>query len=107
MVEEEGEKIPAEILAQLDNVAFVAEPGDEDSPLGEYVGVPRVDRSDLDIAPLPDRIVLYHAAFEDECDGDAEKIREEISRTLWHEIAHHLGWDDDRVEEMEKKRGWK
>ena len=94
------------MVAQLDNVAFVAEEGDVESPLGEYTGVPRIERSDFDIAPLPDRIVLYHAAFEEECGGGREEICEEISRALWHEIAHHLGWDDDVLHEAEKKRGW-
>lgn len=100
--------LPERVVAELDNVAVVIE---EESPdgdrLGEYVGVPQVERSDLDVVPLPDQVVLFMEDILDECGEAHEDVREEIRRTLWHEIAHHFGWEDDELEEAEVKKGWR
>ncbi len=108
LVAEVLDAMPERVLAQLDNVAFLVEPRSEDGErLGEYRGVPRVERHDADIAPFPDQIVLYHEDIVDECEGDPAAVREEVERTLWHEIAHHLGWDDDVLHKVETKKGWR
>ncbi|MDO8630870.1 MAG: metallopeptidase family protein [Phycisphaerales bacterium] len=99
--------LPNDVIRVLDNVAFVAEDGEDDGPLGEYFGIPLVDRTGDPTGMLPDKIVLYHRAIENECGGDAEAMREEIRRTLWHEIGHHVGWDDDALEHAEIARGWR
>jgi len=108
LVEKALNRLPQNVVEALDNVAIlIEEDSDDGDKLGEYIGVPRVERSDFDIAPLPDRIVLYQRAIEDECDGDPEAIAQEIERTIWHEIAHHLGWDEDALEAAEARRGWR
>lgn len=99
--------LPDDVIAALNNVAFVAEDGTDDGPLGEYFGIPRIDRTGDPTGMLPDKIVLYHRAIENACDGDTEAMHEEIRRTLWHEIGHHLGWDDDALEHSEITRGWR
>lgn len=100
--------LPPDVASQLDNVVFLVEPCSPDGKmLGEYRGVPRVDRSDFDVAPLPDEIILFHQDTVEECGGMESEIKEEIRRTLWHEIAHHLGWDDEKLEETERARGWR
>jgi len=107
LVERSLDELPDRVIEALDNVAICIEATSEDGDkLGEYVGVPRVERSDMDIALLPDRIILYQTAIEEECGDDAQTIEEEIRRTIWHEIAHHLGWDEDALEEAEARRGW-
>jgi len=98
--------LPQDVVAALDNVVVCVEDDSEDGDkLGEYLGVPRIERLTEDVL-LPDRIVLYQVAIEEECEHDEERVAEEIRRTLWHEIAHHLGWDEDTLEEAEQKRGW-
>lgn len=99
--------LPDDVANELDNVAFCVEDDCEDDLLGEYIGIPRTERSGDDSGSLPDKIVLYRLAIVDECDGNAADIAEEIRRTLWHEIAHHLGWDDDVLHEIETKKGWR
>lgn len=99
--------LPDDVVRVLDNVAFVAEDGVDDGPLGEYFGTPLVDRAPDPTGMLPDKIVLYHRAIENACDGDTDAMCEEIRRTLWHEIGHHLGWDDDVLEHSEIARGWR
>ena len=100
--------LPEEVASALDNVAFCVEDDSEDGELlGEYIGVPRTERFGDDSGSLPDKIVFYRLAIIDECDGNATEIVEEIRRTLWHEIAHHLGWDDDVLHAIETKKGWR
>jgi predicted Zn-dependent protease with MMP-like domain len=100
--------LPSEVADALDNVAFCVEDDSEDGELlGEYIGIPRTERIGDDSGSLPDKIVFYRLAIVDECDGVETEIVEEIRRTLWHEIAHHLGWDDDVLHAIETKKGWR
>jgi predicted Zn-dependent protease with MMP-like domain len=50
---------------------------------------------------LPDRIVVFRKPHLDMGLSNRE-LEEEIRRTVLHEIAHHLGIDDERLEEL----GW-
>lgn len=100
--------LPDEVVVQLDNVAFCVEDDSADGDkLGEYVGIPRPERWGDESGQLPDKIILYREAICDECEDDPGRIAEEIRRTLWHEIAHHLGWDDDVLESKETEKGWR
>ncbi|OGL66272.1 hypothetical protein A2856_03550 [Candidatus Uhrbacteria bacterium RIFCSPHIGHO2_01_FULL_63_20] len=100
--------LPDHVVAELDNVAVVVEDRSPDSDrLGEYQGIPQIERSDLDVAPLPDRVVVFMEDVLEECGEAEEDVREEIRRTLWHEIAHHFGWDDEDIEASEVKKGWR
>jgi predicted Zn-dependent protease with MMP-like domain len=102
------DELPDEVINVLDNVAIcVEDDSDDGDKLGEYVGVSRIERLGDDTGLLPDKIVLYRQAICDECDGDEATIAKEIRRTLWHEIAHHLGWDDDVLETVENQKGWR
>jgi predicted Zn-dependent protease with MMP-like domain len=42
---------------------------------------------------LPDKITLFRKAISDYCSDEVE-IKEKISNTLKHEIAHHFGLDE-------------
>ncbi len=67
--------------------------------LGFYEGVPLTDRTaDYGLVP-PDVIYVFQKAIEEICSTEDE-IREQLRRTVWHEIAHHFGIDDDRLEEL-------
>ena len=108
LVDAAVDDIPDDVFAQLDNVVFCVEDGEQDGEsLGEYIGVPRTERGTEISGILPDKIVVYRLPTIAECEGNPNAIREEISRTVWHEIAHHLGWEDDAVEEAERRRGWR
>jgi predicted Zn-dependent protease with MMP-like domain len=50
-------------------------------------------------AALPNRIRVFQWPHEEVCET-MEELREEVFRTVHHEIAHHFGIDDDRLEEM-------
>lgn len=107
LVDEAVEALPNDLVRKLDNVAIVTEAGAPDGPLGEYFGIPRPDRWGDPTGTLPDKIAIYHAAILDCCGEDPVAVAQEIRRTLWHEIGHHLGWDDDVLEGAESRRGWR
>lgn len=68
--------------------------------LGLYIGVP-LDRKGPDMAPvpLPDRIVLFRDNLCRAC-YDREELIDEIRVTVLHEVGHHVGLDEDRLEEL-------
>jgi predicted Zn-dependent protease with MMP-like domain len=46
---------------------------------------------------LPDRIVIFRDTLVRDYGHDPERLREQVTRTLRHELAHHLGWDEKGV----------
>ena len=50
---------------------------------------------------LPDRITIYRLAICAICRTEDE-VADEVRRTVIHEVAHHFGIDDDRLDEL----GW-
>ncbi len=45
----------------------------------------------------PDRIVIFRDTLTHDFGHDPSRLREEVTRTLRHEVAHHLGWDEPGV----------
>jgi predicted Zn-dependent protease with MMP-like domain len=64
---------------------------------GLYLGVPLTERFGGDPS-LPDRIVIYQGPLERHFEPRA--LPREIRRTVAHEVAHHFGIDDDRLDEL-------
>jgi predicted Zn-dependent protease with MMP-like domain len=104
------EELPEEFLALLDNVDIVL----EDHPsraqignaqrgytlLGLYEGVPLTERgAHYGLVP-PDKITIFRKPIEGMCESDDEIIAE-INRVVKHEIAHHFGIDDARLDQIE------
>jgi predicted Zn-dependent protease with MMP-like domain len=97
------ESLPDWVLAEIDNLIVVV----EDSPtpeqgdiLGIYEGVSLAERTDY-YGAMPDRIVIFYRPHLEMALGD-DDLRAEIRKTVLHEVGHHLGIDDDRLEEL----GW-
>ncbi len=94
--------IPAELGQLMDNVAVVV---DDDTPPGElfgrYEGVPLTERADYGGLVLPDRITIFRQTICAACD-DLDEVVRQVRTTVVHEIAHHFGIGDDRLEEL----GW-
>jgi len=44
-----------------------------------------------------DRIVIYRDTLERDFGHDPELLARQVERTLRHELAHHLGWDEGGV----------
>ena len=104
------ESLPEEIRSRMDNVAVVVE--DRPSPrearrhsrsgrllLGPYQGHPLTTRDSRYGMTFPDKIIIYQANVEAICSRDAE-VKEEVRKTVLHEIAHHFGIDDARLRDL-------
>lgn len=72
--------------------------GPSDDLYGLYEGVPRTEYA-ADWAALPNRITLFRLALEEDF-ADPAELAEEVRITVIHELAHHLGIDDDRLDEL-------
>jgi predicted Zn-dependent protease with MMP-like domain len=84
--------LPEEFQQVLESVAVVvSELGGERHAYGEYFG-DGVAREGWE-----DRIVIYRDTLERDFGGDRQRLAAEVERTLRHELAHHLGWDEGGV----------
>jgi len=94
--------LPEELGSLMDNVAVTVqhEPGPP-GLLGLYEGVPLTSRSTFYAGVLPDRITIYQQAICAICDS-LDQVADRVRRTVIHEVAHHFGIDDARLDEL----GW-
>jgi predicted Zn-dependent protease with MMP-like domain len=98
--------LPRRIGGYLDNVnvQVVDEPSAADRSrmrlrgdrtlFGLYVGVPLTRRDTAYTNVAPDRIMIYREPILAACDTEDE-VREQIRRTVLHEIGHHFGLNED------------
>lgn len=112
LVDEALALVPAEFRPYLAGVPVVIEDWAPDALLDE-LGIPEDDtlyglysgRALTEGPPepgdLPPRITLYRGPLLEDCEDEAD-LRDEIATTVIHEIAHHFGIDEDRLEEL----GW-
>jgi predicted Zn-dependent protease with MMP-like domain len=98
------QSLPDDLRNAMANVAIVIEDTNPDDPelFGLYTGVPLTDRGQGYAGVLPDKIEIYRVPLEEEYGGDPKLLEEEIRVTVLHEIAHHFGIDEDRLDEL----GW-
>jgi predicted Zn-dependent protease with MMP-like domain len=103
--------IPQPFRAALDEIAVVIadEPSPEqlrenglrpdDTLYGLYEGVP-LDEWGGDWMPIPTRIIVFRLPLEEDF-PDPDDLAEEVRVTILHELAHHLGIEDeDRLAEL-------
>jgi len=106
------DSLPEEFGSRLENIDVtvedlptqdqLAEAGLEHAEmlLGLYEGVPLTHRSSYYGLVLPDKITVFQKPVEAKCRDDGE-VTAEIQRVVIHEIAHHFGIGDDRLDELE------
>ena len=84
--------LPDEFQKVLENVAVVvSDLGAEVRAYGQYFG-DGVARERYE-----DRIVIYRDTLERDFGHDRELLARQVERTLRHELAHHLGWNERGV----------
>lgn len=94
--------IPAELAALMDNVVVVVEDHPPEAGLfGLYEGIPLTERAEYGGMVMPDRITIFRQPILERCRHTSEVI-DEVRITVIHEVAHHFGIDDARLEEL----GW-
>lgn len=72
--------------------------GPADTLYGLYEGVPRTAWA-ADWASVPNKITIFRLPLEDDF-ADPDDLEDEIRLTVMHELAHHLGIDDERLGEL-------
>lgn len=102
LVAEALDDLPPELGKLMENVAVVVNdvspPG---SMLGLYEGIPLTERYEYGGFALPDRITVFRRAICAAC-ADEEEVIEQVRITVVHEVAHHFGISDHRLDEL----GW-
>ncbi len=108
-------RLPEHIREQVQNVAILvedvpSEPVREDLALesltellGLYQGVPRTERDNDAVPLLPDSVTLYKLALEEEATNSGKDIANLIYETLWHELGHHFGHDEEGIQKREEE----
>jgi predicted Zn-dependent protease with MMP-like domain len=92
MVADAIDALPDEFQKVLENVAVVvSDRGSEARAYGHYFG-DGVARERYE-----DRIVIYRDTLERDFGHDPKLLARQVERTLRHELAHHLGWDERGV----------
>ncbi len=84
--------LPLEFHAALEHVAVVvSDGGSARAAYGLYEG----DTVALDY--FHDRIVIFRDTLLRDFGHDPELLKEQVTRTVRHELAHHLGWGERGV----------
>ncbi|MBI2766186.1 MAG: metallopeptidase family protein [Chloroflexi bacterium] len=111
LVREAVAELPHDLLMKVQNVAIVIEwrptalekkragVGPGRTLLGLYHGIPLTKRGEYYNLVAPDKISIYQEPIEEMClDDDA--VREQVRKTVLHELGHYFGIDDDRLHEL-------
>lgn len=92
MVVDAIDRLPGEFQEALAKVAVVvSDRGGEVRAYGQYFG-DGIARENFE-----DRIVIYRDTLERDFGHDRELLAAQVERTLRHEFAHHLGWEERGV----------
>jgi predicted Zn-dependent protease with MMP-like domain len=67
--------------------------------LGLYEGIPLTERHVEEPPRVPDVITLFKEDIEDASEGP-EDLVEQVRITLFHELGHHFGLDEDDLDSL-------
>jgi len=107
VAEEFPRAVPEKFHQLLKNIAFLVE---DEAPnkdlLGFYHGIPHTARGDYYGVggTLPDTITLYQKTIEEHAAHTRLPIGQVVRETIWHEVAHYFGYDEDQVKGREDER---
>ncbi|MDQ6985459.1 MAG: metallopeptidase family protein [Candidatus Dojkabacteria bacterium] len=115
-VSEGIKEIPKTFRDRFNNVVFII----EDYPTGYqlakmkmehgrslfglYEGVSLQRRTSSYSGAIPDKITIFKNAIE-RYSIDEEHLKRIVKNTVWHEVAHHFGMNEEEVRSAEKERG--
>ena len=115
LVRESVLEMPENIRQKMENVALCVEqkPTREQlrklgtrsgsTLLGLYEGVPKTAYGRGFGMILPDKITIFQESIE-QFARTQKAIRDLVKEVVWHEIAHHFGFDEKQIRELKKRK---
>lgn len=114
LVEDGIRAIPEQFREQMRNLVIVAEAfptkeqlqengiEEDDDLLGLFEGLMAGEQGS---GPweLPSKISIFQRASEEEAET-GEELAEIVTETVWHEVAHYFGMEEDEVRTSEERR---
>jgi predicted Zn-dependent protease with MMP-like domain len=95
LVAEAIDRLPPEFQQLLgETPVVVSHRGHESRAYGHYMG----DTVARDYHH--DKIIIYQDTLERDFGWDRDLLRAQVERTVRHELAHHLGWDERGVADL-------
>lgn len=95
LVIEALDNLPEEFLRVLDHTpVIVSNRGAEVGAYGHYIG------GTIARDGYADRIVIYQDTLTRDFGHHPDLLRAQVTRTVLHEIAHHLGWNEEGVRNL-------
>ena len=116
LIREAIEELPPKIKEAMENVVFIVEREArrkkaseigirvDETLLGLYEGVPKTGRGINYSGVLPDKITIFQKPMEELAGGNEKKLKELVYEVVWHEIGHHLGFDEPELWALEAKK---
>ena len=113
LVAQAVDSLPAEFRARMENVVVVVEDWPTKAQmastglkrgytlLGLYEGVPLTKRGTHYGLVPPDKITIFQKPIETRCSRNSDIVAE-VGKVVRHEIAHHFGIGDARLNQLEK-----
>lgn len=108
LVEQALSSIPPEFQGMMENLVILveSEPGEDllermdveegHTLFGLYEGAP-LTAWGRGGARLPERITIFQRPIEAYCRKNPDRIRDQVRRTVLHEVAHHFGIDHEEM----------
>lgn len=105
------DSLPSQYIDNMKNVAIVVEyePSAEQRSrmhlvngvtlFGLYEGIPLTSRGSNYSLVLPDKITIFKNPIMTNS-YDIDDLKEQIKRTVWHEIAHHYGLNHEDMQKL-------
>lgn len=106
------DSLPKQYINNMNNVAIIVEENPTPEQLsrmhvldnqllyGLYEGIPLTARNNgYNLVP-PDKITIFKNPI---CQNstDISNLKEQIKRTIWHEIAHHYGLNHEQMNKLQ------
>ena len=107
-------ELPEEFQAALDNVEFIVELWPTHADLrsvfahpgvtlfGLYRGIPKTKRGNNYSAVLPDKITIFAGPMLERFQT-VEEVKEQIKKTVLHELGHYFGMSEEAIRKAQKE----
>jgi len=116
LMREAIEVLPPKIKEAMENVVFIVEREArrkkaseigirvDETLLGLYEGVPKTGRGINYSGVLPDKITVFQKPMEELAGGSEKALKKLVYEVVWHEVGHHLGFDEPELRALEAKK---